>query len=482
MKNLVRLAALVTLAEAVRHTSVREPVAIVGAPEELRTALHDRLRACGFDTPPEEAGIGEAQLSGAVALASSSSEAAYLVRQVRINPDAGLWVLWSDGSSAPVADAAGEVGLRVATLMTSIQGIPPRDLIDAPVAVAAKPRPWWSRVARRREPRAAAARAAFLVGNDVLTPWPAPLGAEEAPSVIHVSGGARLGRAVLTFETNGRPSVHVAVEPEPLGTSPTRHSAEVLRHLDALGVPWAPRVVETREVGSSFALMVTHLGGDSVAHGWRHSLAGWRSDVDAVVEWLAEVAEDAAPLVDSGTRLGRLPVSPDDPVLATLGLPGPAVAAVRRGLLRVRRRQVLVHGDLDPSNVVVLDEGAAAYDWGWAHIGHPLHDVVHFLVTSVRDRHGEFPGLVPAALQMFTRTGDHGQVGAEALSLLVPDVDPADLDDLVLSACVEIALSEPHGGLSDPHRRQEWAKVAVALWRAWAVDGSPWQPRVHLAI
>jgi hypothetical protein len=204
--------------------------------------------------------------------------------------------------------------------------------------------------------------------------------------------------------------------------------------------------------------------------------------VDAsVTAWLAALARASqgrtAPVVRAAAAAERL-------ALAVATIHDPALQlVVRRGLTLGSSAHGLLHGDFWPGNVhrVKGVRGAArlaVLDWESALVGHPLVDLLTWLVSNaggeqVRDRaltalRGE------ASAQ---RRGTAAHHVSTLLKTLGQQLEPLEIEALVLSQLVVVAVEGGPAGSDGAHQRA-WLEAVGDVWAAWQWTGrSPWSAR-----
>lgn len=325
--------------------------------------------------------------------------------------------------------------------------------------------------------------------------------APQGPAVIHCGGGATAGRLVLTWaDGSGAPTRHTKLAPQHL-------AGDVVAEANALtalaGLPVVagsvPTLLGLRRGPTSAALTASHLPGrppratrvTRVLGRATHRLpalgglaalpgvAAWPIDVDAsVTAWLAALARAShgrtAPVVRAAAGAERLALavaSIDDPALQSV---------VRRGLTLGSGSHGLLHGDFWPGNVHrVGGVGGAArlavLDWESALVGHPLVDLLTWLVGNaggeqVRDRaltalRGE------ASAQ---RRGTAAHHVCTLLATLGQRLEPREIEALVLSQLLVVAV-EGGPARGDGAHERAWLEAVGDVWASWQWTGrSPW--------
>jgi hypothetical protein len=471
-----------------------------------------------------------APAGGAVVAAHDAADAAAQLDALHLAASAGgpglVWVLWDSRFHGPglghfhgpgggrghalVHRAAARAGLEtVASYRFVGRSASPTHLVrEGPGHAlrwfATSVRPRWgarSRLARLGNylPRVG---HHFLAGRAVLfravsgqpPTWPGvdggSAGATSGPAVLHLGGGATAGRLVLTWaDGSGAPTHHTKLAPEHL-------AREVVAEAEALTVladipavaGTVPTLLGLRHGPSWAALTASHLPGrpprvTTVSRALRRAVpmaTARPAEVDTVVTaWLAalsQASQDRALAVASrGARAARLGA-------AVASLADPALrSAVRQGLDLGSSSTGLLHGDFWPGNVhrVKALDGAtriAVLDWESAFVGHPLVDLLTWLVNRagggdrVRDKALEALG-APRSNRKSTVTA---RCVGSLLATSGQPLEPAEVEALVLAQLVVIAT---HGGPVGGDRTHEraWLDAVNAVWADWQRTGaSPW--------
>jgi hypothetical protein len=512
-----RLAGLVVL------SAVLTGIPTVG----VRGLLRARL-ARGAGSAVEVADIpvtgGGAVIAAADAGAAAAQLAALLGAEGAGAPGL-VWVLWGGTGAAAVRRAAAAAGLEAVAWYRSVgEPASPTHLVREGRGQALR---WYAASARPRwGARSRAARVGnhlplvghrFFDGRVVLLrtgggtplPWPgADFGGDAArsvgrgpatiaggPAVLHLGGGATAGRIVLTWaDGSGSPTHHTKVAPGHL-TRGVVAEAEALGLLAGLRPVsgTVPALLDLRQEPTWAALTASHLPGRPARTARRRPpLAGPRrtratdtSQVDAVVTaWVTSVARAsqgrAAAMASAvrparGDRLVRAVASLDDVTLQSVVTRGLDLGAESNGLL---------HGDLWSGNVHLARDGRGAtriavLDWESALVGHPLVDLLTWLVS--RSGRGEL--VRHRALDVLGgRPHDHrgdwawAQVRTLLAALGQPCGQPA-IEALVLAQMVVVAVDGgPRGGDGGPgggddsHERA-WLDAVRDVWAAWQGAG-----------
>ena len=515
-----RLAGLVVL------TAILTGVRTVGVRGIPATSLS---RAAGpsaevADAPPS--GGGAVVAAHDVRAAAAELEA--MCGAVEGGQPAAVWVLWRGGGATAVHRAAVASGLvPVASYGYVGTTASPTHLVregqgSALRWFAASARPRWgtrSGLARRGNhlprigPRFFDGRAVLFraVGPSPL-PWPGadfgggaarwagrgPAVVAGGPAVVHLGGGRTAGRVVLTWaDGSGTPTHHTKLAPDHLGDGVVAEAAAlgILAGLPSLAGS-VPTLLELRHETDWAALTASHLPGQPPRAVRGRPAPGTLvrrpgsgpSAVDALVTaWvvaLARASQGRASTLAEARRPGRLHrlaravASLDDLALQSV---------VRRGLDLGATSHGLLHGDLWTGNVHIRrgTDGLASIavlDWESALVGHPLVDLLTWLVSragrgeQVRERALHVLG---GPSQPDHRRAAEGHVRTLLAALGQPS-DPEAIDALVLAQMVVIAVAGGPAGGDGVHERA-WLDAVHHVWASWQrAGGSPWSSRVEV--
>jgi hypothetical protein len=404
-----------------------------------------------------------------------------------------VWVLWRGQRARAVEDAAARARLAVhaAFRCTASPSAPVHLVREGPggatrwFGAAVRERwGWRSRIGALANQvpaigqRFFEGRALLLAPPEDTLRWPGAVTAGSTPAVLHLASGTSSGRAVLTWaDESGTPLAHtkVGLSDHSAGLSVEAHTLTVLATMGGLEGS-VPRLAQWQEAAHWLTLTQSHLAGRAIhppAPGTPGAATALH-DLDAQVSaWVRELA-----LASRSVALGELP-APDPSVAATVAgdFDDPGLAeAVLRGLVVAKERPSVLHGDLWRGNVLQAPDGASlrVIDWESARVGHPVFDLLTWVVTQ-RSSGGP---VGPAFTEALTVEGD-GAVTAERVASLLAaidqELDADDVEALVLAQLVLIALE---GGPATPSeaRQREWLAAVESVWQAWQRDGSPWRP------
>ena len=337
--------------------------------------------------------------------------------------------------------------------------------------------------------------AVLLVPTGSAAPsWPGADFGEPAgaPVVLHLGGGATAGRLVLSWaDGSGAPTHHTKLAPEHQADDLVAEAQALTVLADLAPVRGTvPTMLGLLDGPRWAALSATHLHGSpdrpaparsAVARVVRAPTQRFDADA-AVTAWVVELSRAsrgrtgsmAAAPAGAGAaadRLARAVASLDDVVLQTVVRAGLELGATAAGLL---------HGDLWRGNVHVLrDDGGhrriAVLDWESALIGHPLVDLLTWLVSGAA-RAGEVRQGALAVLSVGAsdRRGNHATRHIDTLLTAVGrHLGAEETEALVLSQLVVIAVSGGPAGGDGAHERA-WLEAVGDVWARWQTSGSPW--------
>lgn len=317
-----------------------------------------------------------------------------------------------------------------------------------------------------------------------------------SPAVLHLGGGPTAGRLVLTWaDQSGTPTHHTKVAPAHLAAG-LRTEAAALRVLGpqpALSGT-VPVLLGTSDALTWCALSAGHIEGRPPAEDAAGSVEAGDpakpvapadpTDVDSLVTaWLADLAR--APDTDT-TAVRQVAADELEAAAAAIG-DGELRATVRRGFDLSANAAGLLHGDLWPGNVHVTTgrdgrSQLAVLDWESAMVGHPLADLLTWLVNRAGPGSQIRAGAM-AALGAHSALGSVGAPGSGAaghierlLTATGRPLEAADVEALVLSQMVVIAVAGGPAGGDGAHERA-WLDAVRDVWASWQGSGeSPWSP------
>jgi hypothetical protein len=325
-------------------------------------------------------------------------------------------------------------------------------------------------------------------------PWPGAdlKGPADAPAVLHLGGGATAGRLVLTWaDGSGVPTHHTKL-------APGHQANDVVAEAKALtvlaGLPsvtgTVPTLLGLRHGPTWAALTASHLPGRPARPALVRSVLGRvvrapgeGCDADAAVTaWLAELSRASQGQTDSmatapassgasADRLALAVASLDDAVLQSVVLNGLDLGRTSSGLL---------HGDLWRGNVHTVRVAGghsriAVLDWESAMVGHPLVDLLTWLVSgAARDGQVRQGALDVLSVRDGDRPGGDAAVHVGTLLASVGQpLDASETEALVVAQMVVIAVSGGPAGGDGDHERA-WLAAVSDVWAAWQRTGSPW--------
>ncbi|NNM48144.1 phosphotransferase [Knoellia koreensis] len=490
-----------------RHTDRLAGVAVLSTALSDASGVHVRADAVrGNDLRPDQWAAGRELIvdrprpdAAVIVVADGAASAAAQLEAVCAEageaPHGPVWVLWRGWRAAAVRRVADRTGLVVHASFrcTDSPSSPvhlvregPRQAIRWLGASARERWGWRSRFGSIANQLPGVGRYFFegravLLGRpDTTLRWPGGVATGSAPAVLHLAGGPTSGRVVLTWaDASGEPTVHTKVA-GPAQADDLRAEFRALTVLATMGGldGSVPRLAQWQETPGWLAITQTHLPGHAVharAIGPRGRAAAGQNLEDLVDRWVRDLA-----LASRSVALGEIPTTDQAlPVDVASAFRDPGLsAAVLRGLVVSKERPGLVHGDLWRGNVVRAPDGASigVMDWESGRVGHALFDLLTWVVTELSDD----VAVGPAVARALTRGGD-GAVTARRvrtlLSALDQELEPDDVEALVLAQLVLIALEGGPAAATTETRRREWLAAVEHLWQSWLRDGSPWRPR-----
>lgn len=445
-----------------------------------------------------------------------------------------VWVLWGGRGSAVVHRAAARAGFRVVAAYRYVgTAASPTHLVREGPGHALR---WFAGSVRPRwGPRSRLARLGnvlprighhFLDGRAVLfrsgpgepLAWPGAdvarsRRASGAPALLHLGGGATAGRVVLTWaDRSGAPTHHtklapghraagvvaeaqalttLAAIPAVAGTVPTllglRHEPTWVA-LTASHLPGRPPRVRAGASGCAGFARLPDVAGSPGLPGLDRLVrrVTTEPEVDRLVtRWLAELARASQGLPASVSGVGPLGgagAGRERLAAAVASLEDPALqSVVRRGLDLGATSTGLLHGDLWSGNVHRVrgaDGGVriAVLDWESALVGHPLVDLLTWLVarggSGAQVRHRALEVLAGGSpVHEGSSAGHHVRT---LLAALGQEAGPPEIEALVLAQMVVVAV---HGGPvgGDGVHERAWLAAVHDVWASWqGAGGSPW--------
>ncbi len=482
MKRLDRLAGLAVLSEVLGF-GIDEAV---GTP----TDLHGWLIGHEIHVRGPEAVADDRPLH-TITVCSSAAEGSW-----ELSREGGArWVLWPVSGlrrRLPGGPGNGAVDRHVFAVVDEAQSPAYLVAADSPAALrwfAQCLRRTWglrSRAARRLGRYAPLAPWSFPAMAALATPsapsWPlAPLPGDPAPGVIHLGGGGSAGRCVLTyFGDRGAPLRHVKIDPASgEETCSARREVEALQILAGCEQlrGHVPSPLGFSEGSGWYAAAQSHLDGIPMSS-LITNVDSWRRALKLVTTWLTDVLGHLSP----ANFMPLTSVAALQPSRAELPTSNQwPRERIDVGDRLARAHPVALHGDFWAGNLLVQHGNLRVFDWESAGSGHPLLDIVHFLVTSAQVVLGAGTTHSDAASAALAVDGLLSDEGAAAIEAVVSErlgrrAGGEETEALVLSAVCAIGAQEAPGGLPDPWRRNAWNETVSRLWQDWRRDGSPWRP------